>query len=152
LYAQRDPVPVYGTNTLKAGLKKNVVYGSVGGYVFWGAANGNYERLILERKDDFFKTYLIKVGIGGFFTYELAMNTFVTSLTALTGSKNRHLELSIGTAILFGSYKLNDPYNPISLTPAGALGYRFQSPKKHFVFRMGVGFPEVIYLSLGFSF
>lgn len=72
---------------------------------------------------------------------------FVTTIAALTGAKNSHMEVGLGFTILNDNY-----YNDNSLYPAGNVGYRFQKAGGHFVFRAGAGFPETTYLSFGVSF
>jgi hypothetical protein len=145
-YAQKQYVQEHKTDTTQSGLKKNVIYGSLGVFPFWGTLNGNYERLVAERKDKFFKSYWLKFGGGYWISWGVWGPHFMTGLTTLTGSKNSHLELSAGLTVLL------DDWDLYYIGPSGTIGYRFQKPGGHFIFRTGIGFPEPIYISLGFSF
>jgi len=126
---------------------KNTVYGSLGGFVFWISLNGYYERIIIENEDKFFKTHRIRVGGGFYGTYENYGPYGLVGMTSLTGAKNKHFEVNYGLTML------GDEFDQIFyFGPAGSIGYRYQKPNGIFVFRIGGGFPEAIYLSLGFSF
>ena len=128
-------------------LSKNVIYGTAGFFPIWGVININYERMLGHSSEKFVKSLWYRVGGGYWGTWGAEGPHFVSTLTALTGSKNNHLELSLGIAILNDNY-----YHDNSLYPAGNIGYRFQKSDGHFVFRTGVSFPETTYLSLGISF
>ena len=60
----------------------------------------------------------------------------------ITGTGKRHLEAKAG----FVYFKAFGP------NPSFAVGYRSQKPQSHYIFRTGVGWPEGIYVSWGFSF
>jgi hypothetical protein len=123
---------------------KNVVYVTVGYLVMYGAVNGSYERLILERQDRFIQSLWIRVGAGKYAMYGDEAANYVVTLTALTGKRDEHLEFGLGaTYISKGRFEY---------VPAFTLGYRYQKPLGHFVFRTGIGYPEFIYLSLGLCF
>jgi len=55
-----------------------------------------------------------------------------------------NIELTGGILVLDGE--------DIIVWPSGSLGFRFQKREKPFIFRFGVGVPEMIYVSLGFGF
>lgn len=135
-------------------MKKNAVQGTLGTLPgFWGVINGNYERLISEKKKGLFKSYWFRAGAGLYVEWGGEGGHFVTGLTGLTGSNKNHLELNVGLALLFPNfpYEYAGPH-PIRVNPAGVIGYRFQKPQGKFVFRFGVGYPEAWYLSLGLVF
>ena len=128
-------------------LMKNAIYASAGFVPIWGAININYERMLINSPEKFLKSWWFRIGGGKWATWGIEGPHFVSTITALTGSKNNHLELSAGITIL------NDNYdNENSAYPAGNIGYRFQKPGGHFIFRTGMSFPETLYLSLGTSF
>ena len=128
-------------------LKKNIIYGSVGYAGLYGVVNANYERIIDQRNTGFFKNYLVRVG-GGKWVVWGGMGFYgVAGITGLTGLRNNHLEIHLGLTAL---YEENSSGN--AMLPAAAVGYRYQKPGGHFVFRIGAAFPESFYLSLGFCF
>ena len=131
------------TSTEYERLKRNIFYGTVGFAGLYGAVGGNFERIIVEKDKGFFKNYLLRVGGGAWAEWGGDGSFVVTGLSGLTGVLNHHLEIHLGLA--YRSY-----YD--SVVPAGGLGYRFQKPGGHFVFRAGASFPESIYVSLGFCF
>ncbi len=52
---------------------------------------------------------------------------------------------------------INPPEKPqrqdyLFLKPVFSLGYRYQEPGGDFVFRIGMGFPVLVHLGLGFAF
>ena len=167
-------IPSYGQgqykDTIQAGLKKNVVYGTVGTAVVIGVATINYERMIGESKTKFITSYWLKVGFGEY--YILGINIgggpyFTTGLTVLTGKNNRHFEFNIGIASLVEHEKYDREYNGYLngwttsetqksdywiIKPSVAIGYVFQKPDGKFLFRTGYALPEFVYLSVGFCF
>ena len=67
----------------------------------------------------------------------------------LTGIENKHhFEVNAGTDLFVGIF--NPP--EASFLLSGNIGYRMQKPGAPLIFRMGVGFPEFLYVSLGHSF
>ena len=148
-------------------LKPNIVYGTYGLVTI----NGAYERLIATPKEKrFFTSYWTKIGYGYWSEpFGGRGNNFSLSATALTGSKNNHFEMNLGASsffdrlnydigvsnsmIIVGGSGITPPKSDYRfIRPTGAIGYRFQKPGGHFVFRTGIGFPDVVYLSLGFCF
>ena len=47
---------------------------------------------------------------------------------------------------------LPSKWNNSTILPVISTGYRFQKPKGGLVFRTGIGYPEGVYLSLGYAF
>ena len=128
-------------------LRKNSIYASAGFIPLWGAININYERMLINSSEKFLKSWWLRIGGGKWATWEIEGLHFVSTIAALTGSKNNHLELSAGITILNDNYE-----NENSVYPAGNIGYRYQKPEGRFVFRTGFSFPETLYVSLGTSF
>jgi len=129
------------------GLKKNTIFLSLGFVPMWAAANINYERMVYENRNWFFNSFYAKVGGGYFETWGYSGPNFNGGLTVLSGKKNSHLELDGGIAII-----IDDWDGDVDIYPGGALGYRFQKPGEHFVFRSGIGYPESFYVSFGLAF
>ena len=86
-------------------------------------------------------------GIGNRFNIPVILKVYT-----LIGRKYNKLEISAGIA---GSNS-KDRFSTLScencILPAGVIGYRYQNSQKPFVFKIGVGYPELIYIGLGFQF
>ena len=141
---------------------KNAIYGSIG-LVF---ISGNYERMINESETKFFKSTWAKLSFGKWAGWGNGGYFYEGGLTALTGAREHHMEFHGGITSIFdeerydigvsNSKHFSEPKPSKSeyrkLHPSGAIGYRFQKANGNFIFRTGVGYPEVFYISLGFSF
>ena len=68
---------------------------------------------------------------------------FDATVFTLLGAGRSFTELSLGVGMF--------PYDP-SLAPTASVGYRFQKQDGGIIFRTGMGFPELFYLGLGYSF
>lgn len=167
-------IPLYGQgqdiDTIHAGLKKNVVYGTLGTAVVIGVATINYERMIGESKTKFITSYWLRVGFGEYYIFGSNIGGgpyFTTGLTGLTGKNNRHFEFNIGLSSLLDHEEYDRDYEAYiagwttsepqkseyrTTVPSVGIGYRFQKPDGKFVFRTGYAFPEFVYLSVGFCF
>lgn len=156
-------------DSIQVELKKNIIYGTVGIAGFYAVANANYERVISQKKPGFFKYYLVRAGWGVWGSWGGEGSHGVAGISGLTGSKKSHLEIHLGVTAIYdktgyqsdvsnyyynGQFYSSEPtrLDNTRFLPAGAVGYRFQKPGGHFVFRVGAGFPESFYLSLGFCF
>lgn len=139
------------SDTVRLDRNENNVYGSVGTLWIHGmAASLNYERLISEQKNGFIKSYWFRAGSGLYWAWENGTDrNFILGITALSGARNSHLETLLGVS---AHYSINKSSDRFRFLPAGAIGYRFQKPNGLFMFRVGLGFPENAYMSLGFSF
>lgn len=137
-------------------FKKNDIYATLG-----LATNLSYERWVGETKNEKF-TFYWRNGLGIWSNWAVGGPQFVTSITALTGQKNSHLEFNGGLTLLYDkqSYDIgvsNANSKPprseyLQILPAITIGYRYQKPTGGFLFRAGIGFPEYIYIGLGSSF
>ena len=134
-------------------LNKNSFYGSIGYLLIYANLGGNYERLLVSKPetDVLFKYVLFRIGGGGYSGWACDGSFWVSTISGLTGSKNEHLELSLGIAYLTDDYGSILP-NLWGIMPAGGIGYRFQKPNGSFIFRTGIASPEALYVSFGFSF
>lgn len=147
----------FSSSAFSQELKKNSVFGNVGVVIplFGGSASISYDRSIFITQDDTDIRGKISIGhlgvIGGGWNYQ--------SLTIgmLTGKRNSHFELYAGAA--FNQYKpSSSPGNTlkekssIGIFPAGNIGYRFQKPDGWFIFRTGIGFPDLAFLGVGVAF
>ena len=145
-------------DSLQPEWKKNVVYGTLGlgikaddfWYLFGGNLNLNYERMLFGSPS---LSCWFRIGGGSQFIYDTyvadsALEPYLISGLTLYNSKSR-FELNAGAVAFLVSYAEND--KP-SLRPAGAIGYRRQKAAKGSVFRAGIGFPEIVYVSFGIAF
>jgi hypothetical protein len=142
-------------------LNKNNLSFNIGTLIVANGVGLKYERTI-PRKQLY---YTISAG-ANFFQYSyfglenhtvLYMgNGFITGI-----DKKNHFDASFGLGWdnveketsyggIFGSIASGGAYK--LLLPVVGVGYRYQVPNEGFIFRAGVGFPELVYLSLGVSF
>jgi hypothetical protein len=150
---------------------QNTIYGTVNvGYYrtdgfstdisFGGVASLSYERFILTPKDKLFSSLRMKLYYGLYHSIlpeeDITGGIYSIGATALTGHNTSHLEFGIG--IQFNDFyeNKNSIYYHRSMKyfrPQLNMGYRFQKiHSKSIVFRAGIGIPEVLYMSLGYSF
>jgi len=142
---------------------KNAIYASVGTAFVWHMANFNYERNLFPSRNLMNKNYFIRARFGKLYTwYSDGFNSSL-SLQAVYGERNSHLELGVG---LWGYFDMTDYTNGSAsgtatdtsmwtytvIYPDLNIGYRYQKPSGGLVFRSGIGFPDGVYLSLGYAF
>ncbi len=150
--------------------QKNAVY--VGGgdnFILYDyrTLNINYE-LNLNHKDEarIFDYYALKTGLGVVESSHGIGFSFELGMVALIGGNAHNLELNLGAFTVYDSAgymsdlertdlmgetmpKRAEYFIPI---PSGSVGYRFQKPEGGLMFRIGVGFPEVVYLGVGYYY
>jgi len=124
--------------------------------------------MIWGNKHRIIQSLMIRVGVGKlkgsgvtsfFSTTELKLTSYYTTLGVLVGKRNSHLEFTLGTVYFDGEETTTSHLGPTVNTEdyqdfdlVISLGYRFQKPGGQFVFRTGAGWPELLYISLGFCF
>ncbi len=129
--------------------QENNVYLTGGSVLLAGTVSLNYERRIETFQNG--NQVLIKAGIGSFrsifsdVTNRSRSRYFSLAGVFLLGGNEHYLESNIG-----GFGRRTNLIGIFPVLPYLALGYRKQSKKM--LFRVGVSFPEMIYLSLGFRF
>jgi hypothetical protein len=135
-------------------IKKNAVSvtAGFGPQEFYFSLLGNYERMIYQLPKSFVHSFWIRVGAGPWAGWGPTGVNYVSTLSALMGRGGAHLEF--GSGVLFTYWSDTNEFKPIvnDRHIAGFLGFRYQKPGGSFVFRTGVGWPEGIYLSLGYCF
>ncbi len=138
-------------------LKKNSVFGNVGLGLPWisGSASITYDRSIFITQDDMDIRGKLSIGylgvFGGSFNYQSV------TIGLLTGKHKNHFELFAGAALnqYNTSSSPGDTFqeeSSIGIFPAGNIGYRYQKPGGWFIFRTGIGFPDLGYLGVGVAF
>ena len=129
----------------KTNLNKNIVH--VTSYTAGLAGGGSisYERILHQLDGNITISTFGRLAIGTSSSWMQSKVTFsIAQIGFLTGKRRHHLECGAGIRSNFTD-KSGHPF-------AGNIGWRVQKPEKHFVFRMGVGVPELLYLGLGLSF
>jgi len=121
-------------------LNRNTFYGSFGSIAVYSTAIAFYERKLTQKRA--VSTFL-KFGAGPWWGLGDLGAVVNAQYGMLAGRKNHNLELSAGGSLFIGSKLI-----PLSAT----IGYRFQKPEAHFIFRIGASWPEAIYVGLGYSF
>lgn len=138
-------------------LKKNAIFISLGA----GAQSLIYEVNFANAPRS---VWNFKTGIG--FNQEIfgsANIHYLAGISYLTGRQRKsHLELSAGGALMF-EYDNYNYYKTIGLEYMSVndfinihfipyIGYRYQKPGGKFIFRYGIGYPEISAISFGLAF
>lgn len=135
-------------------LKKNVFYGTLGVYPeeFYGTILGNYERMIYLSPGKRGSSLWFRAAAGPFGSWGNEGWNYVSTVSVLTGKKSSHAEFGFGVLLSWDTSAKR--FYPLwsNNYAAANIGYRYQKPGGFFVFRTGAGWPEVMYLSLGFCF
>lgn len=135
------PGTIYYKSTPLLDVNKNTFFATFapGGYSF---ILGSYERMIFSNPESFITSSWLGIGggvVAEFFGSDgLAFKAFYTGLT---GANNSHLEFNLGITYMSGV--------STTVTPLATVGYRYQKANGHFLFRIGGGWPENVFLSLG---
>ena len=82
-------------------------------------------------------------------------HVFIPSLRfgIITGiDKKHHFEINAGPQLLVGMYNDGFDFAASEFDFGFNIGYRKQKPQDSKIFRSGVGYPELLYVGLGFSF
>lgn len=128
-------------------IKTSTIYGSLGITPLYGHVSTNFELMFVERPDKVFIKRGVRVGTGIYQYFDDASLNSIISYTCLTGAEKNHFELGVGVAYM---HFLTRSAN--YLLPAPNIGYRYQKPEGNFIFRSGLGFPELLYVGLGYLF
>jgi len=107
----------------------------------------NYDRLIFENQK---LAFFLRGGYGRFTYYQdKSTERFLQyQLVSVFGKKDSHFEASLG----FLSNLNRDQELLPRFSLAGSVNYRYQDPRGPFLFRIGIGRPETIFLGLGIAF
>jgi len=149
-------------------FRKNMVYltGSISGYYLL-----NYERQVYKIGKEKDGSLNIAVTFGRCKEFALSFNghdrsdqkvtTLMVSASFISRGNKSHIESAAG--IFLNSEELVVSGIGVSglapkIGPCVSLGYRFQTKKFQFmkytpfIFRTGIGYPQIVYLSFGFAF
>jgi len=108
--------------------------------------------MIFQLPKSSFHSFWIRIGAGPWVGWGSTGINYVSTLSALLGRRSAHFEFGSGVLVTYWSQekKLKPIINERYI--AGFGGFRFQKPTGNFVFRTGLGWPDGIYLSLGYCF
>jgi hypothetical protein len=129
------------TDSLIMNLNKNSINLSYG----IASAHFSYERLYQGKVFGSRNSTIVDYGLGGVAYWEGASPFVISRFGILTGSGSRHFEAKLGIFGIFG-------HDMKGVLPSVAIGYRKQKPGSRFIFRTGIGFPDLLYVSWGVSF
>tara|TARA_B100000963_G_C22191987_1_gene479239 strand:- start:66 stop:554 length:489 start_codon:yes stop_codon:yes gene_type:complete len=111
-----------------------------------------YERLIPRKK----VYYTLMGGVHfnriNFFGFEDHLTVYFSNGLITGINKRKHFEASLGLGLDMYRYPQSTGFRYVEFAPIFNIGYRFQVPDESYVFRSGIGFPELIYLGFGLSF
>lgn len=140
-------IPLNAQNNSAALFKRNNI--SLTGNLLYGATL-NYERIISEHQGKFYNSNILRIAGG----MELGTGFDAVYMALLYqhfyGKKANHLEWVLGPTIAFKYRSFSA--NNLLILPVVNIGYRYQKPGKNFLFRTGIGFPQIVYAGLGVSF
>lgn len=128
-------------------LRKNALYGNVGIGGLYFTATAYYERILKQNLGDKNVASFVKGGYGAEAHWGVGGPYVLGQFGILTGAKTHHFEISAGPCFIL-SGDLQGDYPPVSAT----LGWRVQKPHGNGMFRMGVAWPEAVYVGFGLSF
>ena len=133
-------------------LNKNNVNFGLGYGVIAINANTTYQRLKAHQKIYSVWSAGLSYLFVGFFSDD---HIFIPSLRygIMTGiDKKHHFEINAGPQLLVGIYNDRLDFAASEFDFGFNVGYRMQKPQGSKIFRTGVGYPELLYVGLGFSF
>ncbi|MEE3146177.1 MAG: hypothetical protein VX280_08415 [Bacteroidota bacterium] len=146
---------------IKTSLNKNSLSFNIGTAILANGLGLKYERIIARKQ----LYYSISANVNFFrFSFFGAENHTVLSVSNgfITGIDERnHFDANVG---LGWDYVNVESYGGIygsggspasqynQFLPVASFGYRYQVPNDGFIFRTGVGYPELLYISFGVSF
>ena len=139
------------TNTRLLLNKNNVNFGLGYGIIAINA-NATYQRLKAHRKIYSVWSAGLNYLFVSFFSED---HLLIPSLRygIMTGvDKTHHFEINAGPQLLVGIYNNKLDFAASVFDFGFNVGYRKQKPQDAKIFRVGVGYPELLYVGFGFSF
>ncbi len=126
--------------------KKNFIYGTVGAMpnIVYDL---NYERQVAS---SYKSSINLRLGYGGNESLVGIAKMALLSTHFIYGLNASRVEFGLGLAYLFDIQRMNFN-NETEVQPVANFGYRYVQQNGPFVFRIGAGWPECIYASVGFA-
>jgi hypothetical protein len=133
------------TDSIKPSLHSNALFCCTGVSKSILNTTFYYERMIQRNAQRTNKVTLVKAGFGEIGYWDDGISRYILGqFGILTGVNKHHMELNVGLVKFLDDVDLF----PIS----GSIGYRIQKPGGHFLFRVGLGWPEAFNFGWGVSF
>lgn len=140
LYSQQDSLRKPDND-----YKKNMIHGSFGTLVLGYTANIFYDRLLSPIGKHHTTCTFVRIGYqDNIILTDPNGSAVILEGGILTGKHFGHFEGALGLTYI-------QTVNNV-LRPAFSVGYRGQKPDGSFMFRTGLGFPELLFLGLGIAF
>lgn len=144
---------VFFTNIINAQEKKNnyikfknTIYASVGMLAIIPAGGIDYERIVSEKNKVYFATNISAKYWENSWSKEEGY-LFTLSGKIITGPARKfHAEFDLGLSSIL------ETDMSFRIYPNIFIGSRFQHSQKRFLFKSGIGFPNLFHLSIGWSF
>ena len=140
-----------GTNNKQLFNNNNLNFG-IGYGIIAINVNTTFQRLKAHKK--IYSTWSVALNYLNV-TFFSDDHVFIPSLRfgIITGiDKKHHFEINAGPQLLIGMYKDGFDFAASEFDLGFNIGYRKQKPQDFKIFRAGVGYPELLYVGLGFSF
>lgn len=117
---------------------------SVNSYIGLIEYNFNYERNIIQSPRSYSN---IRAGYGYWTNLQLEGQCYEVAFVHLLGRKNSHPEFNLGI-----KYIVDKAGKENAVLPDIFAGYRYENPEGRFVFRIGLAFPSIFSMGIGFKF
>jgi len=117
---------------------------SINAYIGLIELNINYERNILQRPHSYSN---IRAGYGYWTNLQLEGKCLETAFVHVLGRKTSHPEFNLGI-----KYIIDNAGKDNAVLPLLYAGYRLENPEGRFIFRMGIAFPSIFNLGIGYKF
>jgi hypothetical protein len=117
---------------------------SINTYIGLIEFNFNYERNFMRRTNSYTN---IRIGYGYWTNLQLEGKCVEAAFAHMLGRKNSHPEFNLGI-----KYIIDKAGKENAVLPLLYAGYRFENPYKRLIFRLGLAFPSIFNLGIGYKF
>jgi hypothetical protein len=128
-------------------LYRHSVYGTAGYAPLYLNGAISYECIVNKWPRHFFKYGSIKASNGKWALWDDTGTVYSISYAGMTGKAVNHFEINTGVGYLKSKDKTRN-----EIIPNLSMGYRYHAPEINLVFRVGIGFPEMLHISIGLCF
>jgi hypothetical protein len=163
--------PIYGQSFNRVSEKHNIdtlntenknnIYVAAGYYIIMFNATINYERMVFHLGRRKSTNLFLRAGYGKWVDWTSGGTGGILGANLIFFKGSSHLETGFGAIVLYDRKMYEDVLEhepPASkkdfmiYNPCINLGYRYQKPGRHGVFRIGLSYPEGGYAALGVAF
>lgn len=117
---------------------------SINSYIGLIELNINYERNIMQRAHSYTNA---RAGYGYWTNLQLEGNCVEAAFVHVLGRKSSHPEFNLGI-----KYIIDKAGKENTVLPLLYAGYRYEDPEGRIIFRMGLAFPSIFNLGIGYKF